>query len=242
MGNIIKRKITLFRFARETFKCRYSLVEMNIHDFENEVKGLIHKTRIRLGALLCDAIFTPNAITPYPDFEASDENNLVFYDLFYEHERYMLASGKVTPLSNNCSLDVDMINKERQEKLAKVLEFYKKAYELLGTIKSIPLTDDLSLDYNLASECYYGLKDKLGNISEIREIEHEYDRKPDTDKKFYINKGFAIASVDYKYYDELRKIKRELDELWEVLSPNNQENDNDEVVETNEEIKTINLK
>lgn len=222
MGKIIKRKIALARFYKEIFKCTYDKEQMDIQDFEKEVNELIHNSQIRIGALLCKAIFQDNPIIAYPAMDESNEEKIVFYDLFNEDEKYMIANGEVSSLSKRCTLDVNMINEERKEELANVEEFYNRAYTLLGSKHSIPLTDNLSFDYSLASDAYYGVRDRFGNVSEIREIDDEYKRKPDTDTQFYINRGFPIATVDYRHMDEVCEIKNELDTLWESISKEEQ--------------------
>lgn len=226
MGNILKRKIARFKFYKEIFKCNYDEDQMNIQDFEAEVNALVHNSQVRVGALLCKAVFVDNVIVAYPDIESSNENKLVFYNLFDEDERYMLTDDGLSSLSSNSSLDVDKINTERKMEIDRVLEFYHSVYRLIGKMRRIPLTDILSFDYSFATGCYYGIRDQFGHVTEIREIDDETQRLPDADNKIYLNRGFPIATVDYRHMDEIVEIKRELDELWEKLSKDENKSEN----------------
>ena len=125
MGNIIKRKLALGRFYKEILKCPFDREQMNIQAFEAEVNSLLNKTKVYIGALLCEAVFTNGTLIVYPDVEASNEQRLVFNDLFQEYERYELVEGCISKLSERCSLDVNRINEENKEALNKAWEFYQ---------------------------------------------------------------------------------------------------------------------
>ncbi len=145
------------KLSKELLQTDNNDKDMEVGIFTFHVKDFIERILEELSELFSD-IIGDGTLMEF-DTENSDDRSLVFHNSLNKNELYRLTDGVVRCIAGSTSINLQELNNSKAQELKVLSDLYRNILlSAFESEKSIKVTDKLSVNYSLLSNCYYFYK------------------------------------------------------------------------------------